>query len=42
MNTNAQKRIQYIKKVINTPIIKDITTDRLQDKADKLVQNGTL
>ena len=30
------------KEVIKTPIFKDITKNRLQDRADKLLKNGTL
>ena len=30
------------KEVIETPIFKDITKDRLQDRVDKLLKNGTL
>ena len=30
------------KEVIKTPIYKDISKDRLQDKVDKLLKNGTL
>ena len=30
------------KEVIKTPIFKDITKDRLQDRVDKLLKNGTL
>ena len=42
MSANAQKLIQYIKKVINASIFKDIAKDSLQDIVDKLVKNGTL
>ena len=30
------------KEVIKTPVFKDITKDRLQDRVDKLLKNGTL
>ena len=30
------------KEVIKTPIYKDISKDRLQDRVDKLLKNGTL
>ena len=30
------------KEVIKTPIFRDITKDRLQDRFDKLLKNGTL
>ena len=30
------------KEAIKTPILKDITKDRLQDRVDKLVKNWTL
>ena len=30
------------KEVIKTPVFKDITKDRLQDRVDKLFKNGTL
>ena len=42
MTANAQKLMQYIKKLQKPPIFNDITKDRLQDRIDKLLKNGTL
>ena len=42
---NSRKRAEVNaihKEVVKTPIFKDITKDRLQDRVDKLLKNGTL
>ena len=42
-NDRKRAEIKTIhKEVIKTPIYKDISKDRLQDKVDKLLKNGTL
>ena len=44
-NRNNRKRAEVNavhKEFIKTPIFKDINKDRLQDRVDKLLKNGTL
>ena len=42
-NSHKRAEVNAIhKEVVKTPIFKDITKDRLQDRVDKLLKNGTL